>query len=54
MILIFRIVIFQILLNSFEDIVLRVNVEDRKLKDFKEEKVKSKFKVIKYVIYCYF
>lgn len=54
MILIFRIVIFQILLNLFEDIVLRVNVEDRKLKDLKEEKVKSKFKVIKYVIYCYF
>lgn len=54
MILIFRIAIFQILSNPFEDIVPRVNAEDRKSKDSKEEKVKSKSKATKYAIYCHF
>lgn len=53
-ILIFRIAIFQILSNPFEDIVPRVNAEDRKSKDSKEEKVKSKSKATKYAIYCHF
>lgn len=54
MTLIFRIAIFQILSNPFEDIVPRVNAEDRKSKDSKEEKVKSKSKATKYAIYCHF